>query len=72
MQSESTPTFGPGEREELVALVHLLFESLPTSLLAETVLRACMRSRWPHLTRDHLLAILQIALDQSQWRQPSR
>ena len=32
---------------------------------AEMVLRACMRSRWPHLGRDHLLHVLQIALAQS-------
>jgi hypothetical protein len=70
MQPDPAPTFAPGEREELVALTHILFEAL-SSPIAELVLRTCMRSRWPHLTREHLLHVLQLALEQSRWRQPS-
>jgi hypothetical protein len=67
-EPESTPMFAPGELEELLGLVHLLFEALP-SHAAEMALRACMRSCWPHLnTRDHLLHVLAIALEQSRWR----
>ena len=47
------PQFAPGEREELLALTHALFESLPSEA-AEIALRVYMRSRWPHLGREHL------------------
>ena len=62
------PAFKPGELEEALALTHVLFESLP-SQTAEATLRACLRLRWPHLGREHLLHVLQIALAQAQWRQ---
>jgi hypothetical protein len=61
------PQFAPGEREELLALTHALFESLPSEA-AEIALRVYMRSRWPHLGREHLACVLQIALEQSRWR----
>jgi hypothetical protein len=38
------PEFKPGELEEACALVHLLFEALPTAI-AEHALRACWRTR---------------------------
>jgi hypothetical protein len=61
------PQFAPGEREELLALTHALFESLPSET-AEITLRVYMRSLWPHLGREHLPCVLQIALEQSRWR----
>jgi hypothetical protein len=60
--------FKPGELEQACELVHILFESLP-SAIAEHALRACWRTRWPHLGRDHLVHVLQTALRQAEWRQ---
>jgi hypothetical protein len=67
MQPDPAPTFAPGELEEACALVHLLFEALPSSI-AEHALRACWRTRWPHWSQAHVVHVLQHAIEQSQWR----